>query len=116
MSDSDDTGPEGFAFGMPVALPDELARAIVQNHERAHMRQDAAIMEIQNFLESLNVPQLLTLRRILCADQDSGPNQFVDGQIYQMIRLMHHADPDTGVSIDEQLGTAETGGSGKPPS
>jgi hypothetical protein len=107
MSDDDEQRSGFGAFGIP--LPAEIASAIVSQHERSHMRQEMAIMEVQNFLESLSVPQLLTLRRILCADNECAPNQFYDGQIYQIMRLMHHVDPDTGDSFDEQLGSKPAG-------
>jgi hypothetical protein len=107
MSDDESAGPEGFAFGVPISIPREIAHAIASQHERQHMRQDAAIMEMQNFLESLNPSQLWTLRKMLCMDGDSASNQFYDGQIYQIMRLVHHVDPDTGQSFDEQLGTGK---------
>lgn len=101
MSDDDERDPEIRAFGLPV--PKELVQALVNDHQQAHMRQDAALMAIQHFFDSLSVEQLMVLRRIRAAVLIGAQNQFMDGQVYQILRLVHGVDPDTGRAPHEEL-------------
>ncbi len=51
---------------------------------------------------SLNVEQLLMLRKILNADRESVPNNYFDGMIVTLLRVVHHVDSD-GRTVAEVL-------------
>lgn len=92
-----DHGPMGFP------LPREIVEQMVSQHDRMHMAHDELVANIDNFFDTLSIEQLITFRRILCHDPKSAWNQYFDGMAYQVLRLGHKVNPDTGDSLDQQL-------------
>lgn len=97
---NDDQGPLGF--------PRDIIEQMNSQHDRLHMVHDELVANIDNFLDTLTVEQLVTFRRILCHDAKSPWNQFFDGMAYQVLRLGHKVNPDTGESFDAQLAPRST--------
>lgn len=84
------------ARGFAVPLPSGMIEAIAASHDRHHMSAHDAANRNAAFLDSLNVEQLVALRGILCADNESASNNFFDGQVYSILRVVHRVDPYSG--------------------
>jgi hypothetical protein len=102
---TDSDGVAGFAIQMPGGLGEFLHRH-ARDHDRHHMEIESLEMRIHNFLDGLDVEQLLVLRRILNADRDSAPNNYFDGQIVAILRVVHHVNAE-GKTQAELLAEAE---------
>jgi DNA-binding MltR family transcriptional regulator len=96
--------PHGFAVPVPLGA---LFEGLKNQHDREHMAHDAMSMRLNNFLDELSIEHLMTLRHILNQDQDSASNNFFDGQIYTLLRVVHHVDGNSG-SADLPLPTEST--------
>jgi hypothetical protein len=90
----------GFAFQLPGFLVDAMTGADQEHHLRRQMHAQVAENEVMHFLDSLGVDQLLALRRILCIDNDSTSNNYFDGQIVSLLRVVHKVDITTGEPFD----------------
>jgi hypothetical protein len=93
MPDDDRHRPHGFAVPVPL---NQLFEGLKSQHDREHLAHDAMTMRLNNFLDEMSVEQLMTLRHILNQDQDSTSNNFFDGQIYTLLRIVHHVDANSG--------------------
>lgn len=65
-------------------------------HDRIHMEQEFWTREVNRFFDELTLDQVMLLRRLFSLDRESKLNAHFDGQLYQLIRLKHRVDPDTG--------------------
>jgi hypothetical protein len=102
----DPCSPDGFAVQLPAGLGSLLHQHAVRQHDRHHMEIESIEMRINNFLDSLDVEGLLVMRKILNADRDSGPNNYFDGMVVTILRVVHHVDAD-GRTQAELLAEAE---------
>jgi hypothetical protein len=104
--------PEREGFAIPIqALLGGLGEAAAEAraaHDRIHMEAESAFQRISNFLDGLNVEQLMALRHILTVRKGMAfvSNRHLDGQVVALLRAVHHVDPDTGLRPDEALGKA----------
>jgi hypothetical protein len=97
-SDDDDQLPMGL-FAGPIS---ELLETQQKAHDRRHMALDVVMTEVYNFLDGLNVTQLLAMRRILNLG-DGGEcvnNNYIDGQVITLLRRVHNVNPSTGDSLE----------------
>ncbi len=85
--------PPGGFFALPMGDMFENMRGLA---DRRAIAGEAMAMSVYSFMDGLNVEQLIALRRMLCCDEESRMNQFFDGQIVSILRLVHHVHPDTG--------------------
>jgi hypothetical protein len=88
----DPCSPDGFAVQLPAGLGSLLHQHAVRQHDRHHME-----------IESI---EMLVMRKILNADRDSGPNNYFDGMVVTILRVVHHVDAD-GRTQAELLAEAE---------
>lgn len=84
------------AFGIP--LPEGLAKAFKETHDRMRMAAEANEARVDAFLAGLSVDGLMALRTILCTGDmaKSCSANFWDGQIVSILKYVHKVDPDTG--------------------
>ncbi len=87
---------------------DEQQRFIVPDiflaeHQRQCLDTEARTNRMNRLLDSLSVEGLLALRDILHYDPSSPGNNYWDGQIVAILRLVHGVDPETGLTAQEQL-------------
>lgn len=98
MSESEfEGGPEGMGITIPIGA------MMAQAHDRAHLEAVSMIQRIYAFLDSLNVEQLLCLKKILQADGKSYMNNYFEGQVVTLLRMVHNVDPDTGLTVEQAL-------------
>lgn len=83
--------------------PGGLFEALKERAEHQAMHGEQTIMQFNNFLDGLSVEQLVTLRRILNLEGMSATLNFLDGQIYAILRCVRHVNPDTGEAYDAEL-------------
>ena len=94
---ADDDERPGFAFPLPMAL---LAAMSGDRHRMAH---ETAENDVFHLLDALTVEQLITLRRILNSAQESPSNNYVDGQVVSLLRVVHRVHHVTGTSLESEL-------------
>jgi hypothetical protein len=94
------TGPHFHGIAIPV--PD----GVFPDPRRARMAADEREASVNDLLDSLNVQQLVALRRLLNMDQESAMNNYVDGQVVTLLRRIHNVDPHTGMTEQEAIEAA----------
>jgi hypothetical protein len=110
MADNDDQNDdrEPHLHGFAMRVPEGLIRAMEHEHDRAHMEVESFQQRIFSFFDSLNVEQLMTMRTILNADAKSWANNYFEGQVVTILRLIHGVDPDTGLTAEQALARLNT--------
>ncbi len=79
----------------------EIFTAMQESRTHAEMRRDAFNAELHAFIDGLSTQQLITLRHMLNLCKKS--QQFLDGQIFTVLRVVRGVDPDTGRSVEDAL-------------
>lgn len=100
MADDNEHGHDHGVHGFGFPLPPGLADVITGQRDRQVMGAQVAETEVQHFLDGLDVGQLLALRRILCMDNDSSTNNYFDGQVVTLLRVVHKVDAWSGKPAD----------------
>jgi hypothetical protein len=99
---TDDDTNDDHAMGFPV--PGHVLASLLGEHEDQHRMVAQTIeTEVFHFLDSLTVPQLMELRRILNAGPPSPTNNYIDGQAVTVLRLAHRVDHVSGESYEGTL-------------
>lgn len=91
-----DQTPDDDMPGFAVPVPAGLLAGLQEQHDRCLMDRESRQLRLNRFLDSLDVDQLLALRDILNHDSTSAMNNYWDGQVAAILRLIHHVDPGTG--------------------
>ncbi len=104
-SEHDDHGDHPHIHGFAALPLGEMLGVARHEHDRAQIRSAEMRATIFGFLDGLDVDQLRALRLILnmCGDSDRELSEFFDGQVVSIMRLVHHVNPDTGQSLEEEL-------------
>lgn len=108
---ADDDTNDDHAMGFTV--PRDLLASLMGEHEDQHrMVAQTVETEVFHFIDSLTVPQLLALRRVLNGGPPSHTNNYIDGQVVTVLRLVHRVDHVSGESYEGTL-LSSPPGSGK---
>lgn len=92
MTDHDDHSDDPHIHVVPAGMAEALQHA----SEMHAMAVDAQTSRVYRLLDTLDPDGLLALRTILNQDQTSTSNQYWDGQIASILRVIHRVHPYTG--------------------
>lgn len=112
MADDEESQDHNHIPLVGISLSDLLGQQHAEHVEHHRMAAEFTQLNFTNFIDGLSIDQLLALRRMLCSDNDSVSNNFFDGQIFSILRLVHKVDPVTGkklVDIDQLTGESAKG-------
>lgn len=88
---------------VPPAIIAGLLGERQEAHDRRVMRARDNTTRIHEFLDGLSVDQLLALRIILNQSGPEETNQFFDGMVVSLLRLIHKVDPESGEDPAKKL-------------
>ncbi len=93
---------------VPIPVPGEFLEMLASPDERDRRRMQGEELRqrVTNFLDTATAEQLLALRVILNmgrGDAAGLSNEFFDGQIVTILRVVHQVNPDTGKSYADEL-------------
>lgn len=103
-SNEEQDGPRAFGFAVPASAVFEHMHAHQDHHD---MENATMAQRINALFDSLDVEQLVTLRRMFAMDGRSGMNNYFEGQIVTMLRRVHNVDPESGLTMEEALALAD---------
>lgn len=105
----DDHDHDREIHGFAIPLPAAFAESLAGEHDRGRMQARVAETNIYHFLDRLDVEELLVLRRMLNCDQDSASNNYFDGQVVTLLRVVHQVDITTGERFDTSVFDGDAG-------
>ena len=109
---SHDHSGEGF---QSVSIGALFGGPSPHQRERAKMQAQSFTERIYGFIEGLDIEQLLMLRAILGLDGKSTSNNYFEGMVVSTLRLHHHADADTGITLESLKNDSPVTESGETP-
>lgn len=103
MPEPEEHKPHGFAFAVPAHIAEAIQQDHRDYHDRVNMAADDRENRVFDFLNGLDVEQLMTLRMISNIDRDASFMQYIDGLAVGWLIHKHQVNPITGKSVEQAL-------------